>query len=386
MKRGSGSKKSPTQKRSRAAPPTLTLRDRNRATLARQMLLARDKASVTDVLTRLAGLQAQWPAPPYTGLWTRLAKFARADLAGPLARHEFVRATAMRGTLHVVTAEDYARFRPLLEPMLQRGYASIASTRGRGIDPVAVAAEARALLTDGPRTMEEIRQHLARQHPRVDARIMGYAVRMYLPLVQVPDDSCAWGFPPEPAFALADAWIGRAFAAEAADACELVRRHLAAFGPAAARDVQTWSGVRGLGEALETLRPELRVFIDEAGRELFDLPDAPRPGGDTEAPVRFLPEFDNLLLAHHDRTRFVPAAFRAGVFKAGLQVAATFLVDGFVRGAWKLERKKSAATLVLTPFATLTKSDRAALEDEGAKLARFLAPDASARAIRWENP
>ena len=385
MKRASGSKRTLVKPRSRTAPPTLTLRDRNRATLARQMLLAREKASVTDVLTRLAGLQAQWPAPPYTGLWTRLAKFARADLAVPLARHELVRATAMRGTLHVMTADDYAGFRPLLEPMLQRGYASIASTRGRGIDPVALAAEARVLLADGPRTMEEIRQHLARQHPKLDARIMGYAVRMYLPLVQVPDDSCTWGFPQEPAFALAETWLGRTSFTTGLDAPALVRRYLAAFGPAAARDVQTWAGVRGLGEALETLRPELRVFTDEDGRELFDRPDAPRPGGDATAPVRFLPEFDNLLLAHHDRTRFVPTAFRAGVFKAGLQVAATFLVDGFVRGAWKLERKKNAATLVLMPFATLTKADRAALEEEGAKLARFLAPDASAPTIRWEK-
>jgi hypothetical protein len=292
----------------------------------------------------------------------------------------------MRGTLHLMTADDYAGFRRVLEPMLVRGFASIAGTRARGIDPIAVAAEARAFLAEGPRTMEEIRQHLARKHPKADARTMGYATRMYLPLVQVPDDACAWGFPQEPAFAPADTWLGRTSFTAGIDAREFIRRYLAAFGPAGARDASTWSGLQGLGDTFEAMRAELSVFTDESGREIFDLPDAPRPGADVTAPPRFLPEFDNLLLAHHDRARFVPDAFRPGVFKAGLQVASTFLVDGFVRGAWKIERKKTAATLALTPFATLTKAERAGLTDEGERLTQFVAPGTSSTEIRWVRP
>jgi len=370
----------------RASARVLTLRELNRATLARQGLLARERCDAKAIVSRLAGLQAQWPAPPYTGLWTRLESFTRPDLGQLIERRELVRATTMRGTLHVVTAADYAQFRPVFEPMLAKGYASIARDRGRAIDPAAVATEARAFLADGSRTMEAIRQHLAKKHPQADARIMGYAVRMYLPLVQVPEPAHPWGFPQEPSFALAEVWLGRALPARG-DARELVRRYLAAFGPATARDAQTWSGVGSLVEAMETLRPELTVFADERGRELFDLPDAPRPGADAATPVRFLPEYDNLLLAHHDRTRFVPETFRKGVYLPGLRVAGTFLVDGFVRGAWKIERKtKTKAALVLTPFGSMAKIDRTALLDEGERLAAFIAPDATTRDVRWEKP
>ncbi len=372
-------------RRGTSAARRMSLRDLNRATLARQCLLARGSKSVIGLVSELAGLQAQWPAPPYIGLWTRLGSFTRRDLAGLIEQRTMVRATTMRGTLHVVTADDYMAFRSLFEPMLAHGYLSIARDRGKGIDVERVTAEARALLEAGPGTMESIRQQLAKKHPQADARMMGYAVRMHLPLVQVPEPACEWGFPQEPSFALAESWLGRP-RAKPADACELIRRYLAAFGPATARDVQTWSGVGGLNEAMEALRSELSVFQDERGHELFDLSDAPRPGGDTAVPHRFLPEFDNLLLAHADRTRFVPDAYRAGVFKAGLRVASTFLIDGLVRGAWKIERKKATATLVLTPFASLTGTDRAALVAEGEQLAAFVAPAASKYDVRWDKP
>jgi len=210
---------------------------------------------------------------------------------------------------------------------------------------------------------------------------MAYAIRMHLPLVQVPTDD-AWGFPAASDFALADDWLGKKIPTEEAPAHMLVRRYLAAFGPATPKDAQVWSGLQSLRAAFEELRPELVTFRDERKRELFDLPDAPRPDEDTPAPVRFLPEFDNLVLAHDDRTRVIADEHRPKVTLKNLQVRATFLVDGFVAGAWKVERKKKTATLVLEPFGKLTKKTLTELEREGEALLRFVEEDAEARDVR----
>ena len=145
-------------------------------------------------------------------------------------------------------------------------------------------------------------------------------------------------------------------------------RYLAAFGPASATDMQTWSGLAKLKDAVETLRPELVVYRDEQNREIFDLPDMPLPDADTPAPVRFLPEFDNLLLSHTKRTRVMADAYRSKVYLPGLRVAATILVDGFVAGTWTIEQKKGGATLTIVPFETLTLENRGGLSEEGERL------------------
>ncbi len=360
---------------SAAAASVLSLRDLNRATLARQLLLARADLEVKEALERVVGLQAQLPGPPHIGLWTRLRDFKREALAQSYAAHTVVRAPLWRGTLHLVSAADYAQFRAVVAPMLHRTFASMDANRLKGIDPHALAAEARPFLENEPRTQDEVRDFLGARHPKLDVRMVGHAVRFHLPLVQVPEPGAgSWDFPAMPRFALAERWLGRALGT-AHDPHQLIRRYLAAFGPASARDFQTWSGFAAR-EAFEELRPKLRVFADETGRELFDLPDAPLPGGETPAPVRFLPEYDNLLLAHTDRSRVIAEAFRPKVFLPGLRVAATVLLDGFVRGTWKVARAKLLATLTISPLAPLTRKDRDAILAEAEPLVRFLEPEA----------
>ena len=353
----------------------LTTRQLNRATLARQMLLSREAMTATAAVERLAGMQAQVARPPFVGLWTRLDGFRRQDLAEPLRRREIVRVTAMRGTLHLMSAADYLAFRGALQPMLSKGMQSILRERLQNLDMDALRAEARALFGGKPATFDALRDHFKSKNPAADERAMAYAIRMHLPLVQVPTQD-AWAFPAAADFALADDWLGKTILLEEAPAHTLVRRYLAAFGPATPRDAQVWSGLQSLRAAFEELRPELVTFRDERKRELFDLPEAPRPGEDTPAPVRFLPEFDNLVLAHDDRTRVIADEHRPKVVLKNLQVRATFLVDGFVAGAWKVERKKKAATLILEPFGKLAKKITAELEREGEALIRFLEPDA----------
>ena len=371
-------------KKARPASPSasLTLRDLNRALLARQLLSARATLPIDAALERVAGLQAQVPRPPNIGLWTRLDGFARGQLTDQLESRAVVRAPLFRGTLHLVSAADYLRFRAVVEPMLHRSFASMDATRLKGIDPLALAGETRPFLREAPRTQDEVRDFLGARHPKLDIRMVGHAVRLHLPLVQVPERGAgAWDFPSMPRFALAETWLGKPLA-RSNEPTELIRRYLAAFGPATARDFQTWSGVAAR-DAFEQLRPELRALTDDNGRELFDLPEAPRPDGETPVPPRFLPEYDNTLLAHADRSRIVADAFRAKVFLPGLRVAATFLVDGFVRGTWKLERAKKTVTLAMTPFTPLAKRERDPVAAEAELLARFLEPDAATFAVQF---
>ncbi|HEX7180750.1 MAG TPA: winged helix DNA-binding domain-containing protein [Thermoanaerobaculia bacterium] len=367
-----------------AAPPTLTTRQLNRALLARQMLLAREKATALAAVERLVGLQAQLARPPFAGLWTRLEGFRRNDLLGPLRRREIVRVTAMRGTLHLMTAADYVELRGALQPALTRGMQAILRDRAKDLDLKGLEAEARAFFGSSPGTFDAFRTHLKARYPEGDERAMAYAIRNHLPLVQVPTDA-AWGFPAAADFAMAEGWLGTKVSTEPAPAHELVQRYLAAFGPATPGDAQAWSALQGLREVFEDLRPTLVTFRDARKRELFDLPDAPRPPEDLPAPVRFLPEFDNLVLSHDDRTRVIADEHRPRVTLKNLQVRATFLVDGFVAGTWKVERKRKSAILVLEPFGRIARKTLAELEREGDALLLFLEEDAQAREVRLES-
>jgi hypothetical protein len=369
-----------------AAPQVLTRRQLNRATLARQLLLAREPLppiTAVAAVERLAGLQAQVARPPFLGLWTRLAGFRRDDLREALERREVVRVTAMRGTLHLLSAGDYVALRGALQPGLTRGMQSILRDRTKALDLAVLLAEGRDFFGK-PATFDALRDHLVARHPGGDERAMAYAIRLHLPLVQVPTGD-RWSFPAAADFALADAWLGREVPAEPAPAHQLVRRYLAAFGPATPTDAQVWSGLQGLREVFEELRPGLVTFRDERKRELFDLPEAPRPPEETPTPVRFLPEFDNLVLAHDDRSRLMADEHRSRIVSKNLQVFATFLVDGTVAGTWKIERKKKAATLHLEPFAPLAKGTLAALEQEGDAMLRFAEEDAAVYEVRWKG-
>lgn len=358
------------------APDTLTTRQLNRATLARQLLLEREEISVLDAVERLCGLQAQEPGPPFLALWSRVAEFRDAELRQALHERAVVRATMMRGTLHLAGAADYAAFRAPLQPVLSRAMTGALRERAEGLEPEAVLAVARTLLEERARTFDELRTLLQEAFPKVDHRALGYAVRMLLPLVMVPTDD-RWAFPRVADFTLAERWLERSLSAEEAPE-ELVLRYLAAFGPASAADVQTWSGLQGIKAVLDDLRPRLTVFADERGRELFDLPEAPRPAADTPAPPRLLPEFDTLLLAHADRARVIAEEHRPAVVTKNLRVRATFLIDGFVGGTWEIKRTRRGATLTIAPFASLSKREAAALRVEAESLLGFTDPGASA--------
>jgi hypothetical protein len=300
-------------------------------------------------------------------MWTRLDGFARDDLHAALRARTLVRATMMRATLHLVTAADFAAFRPLLHPLLAG-----AARRFPEIDFDAVAAVAERLLAEGPHTFNELRPRLENEFPGAYDRALGYAVRMLVPLIMVPTED-QWSFPRESAFALP----GIEPAAEP-DLGTFVERYLAAFGPATAADMQTWSGLTGLKSVMNGMRDRLEVLVDEHGKELFDLPEAPRPEGDMPAPVRFLPDFDNLMLGHADRTRVLPEEYRGQVVTKNLRVRATYLVDGFVAGTWQIKRTGGKAKLLITPFTPVSPE---VLEEEGMALLAFAEPDAEARSL-----
>jgi hypothetical protein len=362
----------------------LRLRELNRATLARQMLLEHEALPAPAAIERLVGLQAQLALPPYVGLWTRLRDFRRDDLAGPIESRAVVKASLMRGTLHLFTAADYIQFRAALQPMLSAGWSSIAKRRGANFDLDKLLAAARRYIGEAPRTFAEISTWVAELMPDCDVGAMRYGVRMHLPLVQVPS-SAGWSYSNKPAFTLAEPWIGRPIAPQD-NLLELLLRYLAAFGPVSVTDAQAWLGLPNLKDRFEELRPQLQCYRDEQRRELFDLPDRPLPAGDVPAPVRFLPEFDNLLLSHSKRTRVIADVHRSKVYLPGLRVAATILVDGFVRGVWKIEKAKNAATLLIEPFEALAKPDRTVLTEEGEPLIRFVEPQARSFEIRFVEP
>lgn len=362
----------------------MTTRELNRATLARQMLLAREKTTATGAIERLVALQAQVARPPFIGLWTRVAGFRREDLLRLIDARKVVRATALRGTLHLMTARDFVRLRGPMQPALTAGMLSVLRRRAMALDIGALVAVARREFDARPATFAGLRAALMKRFPNGDERAMGFAVRTHLPLVQVPATGDEpWGYPAATDFACADTWIGEPVGVDdAPDA--LVLRYLAAFGPATAADVQTWSALSGIAAVLERLRARLVTFRDPRGRELFDLPKAPRPSADTPAPVRFLPDFDNLVLAHADRTRVIADAHRPALVTKNLLVRATVLVDGFVAGTWTVERKKAAATLSIAPFGRLARPARTELEAEGQALLRFLEPDAATFGVRFK--
>ena len=361
----------------------LSLARLNRATLARQLLLERADVPVLDAIERLCGIQAQEAKPPFVGLWSRVAGFDRADLHKLLHDRAAVRATFLRGTLHVLSARDYAAFRAVIQPVLTAGQNAALKSRSAGLDEAALLPVAIRLYEQKPRSFNELRPLLQEAFPEVNERALGFTVRNQVPLVMVPSTD-RWAFPSVADFTLARDWLTEPLA-EDDTPDELVRRYLAAFGPATAADVQTWSGLRGAKPVLDRLRPSLVTFRDEAGRELFDLPDAPRPAADVPAPPRFLPEFDNLVLAHADRSRVIADEYRGQVVTKNLRVRATVWYDGFACGIWDVERKKSSATLRVQPFRPLHAKAVKALTAEAEALLAFVEPDAAITGVRIDQ-
>jgi hypothetical protein len=357
----------------------------NRATLERQLLLRRSRMPMLETIEHLVGLQAQVPLNPYTGLWSRLAQFHPDELAELLVQRQVVRTVLMRATLHLVTADDCLLLRPLMQPVLDR---ELARHRDygpalAGIDLGPILTHARAQLAERPHSGGELRAALAERFPEHDASALGYACRNLLALVQVPPRG-VWGGTGQVTSTTAESWLGRPLA-EDASIDDVALRYVKAFGPATVADVAAWSRLTGLRDVIERLRPGLRVFRDEHGRELFDLPDGCRPDPGVPAPPRFLPEYDNALLSHADRSRFVPEAYRDRIGAAFVERAhGAVLHDGFVRGSWRLDRDPGGrATLVVNHVGTLAKRATSSLEVEGRRLLRFVAADADAHDVRF---
>ncbi|MEU7414619.1 winged helix DNA-binding domain-containing protein [Streptomyces sp. NPDC042638] len=349
-----------------AGGPLLDVRALNRATLARQFLLRRSARSARDAVGHLLGLQAQNTKPPYYALAARLDGFTPERLSALMVRREVARIVTLRSTVHTHTADDCLTLGPLVQPARDRELGNF-RTGLAGVDLDRLAAVARDLVEAEPRTPAQLREALGARWPDADPRALAVAARCTLPLVQVTPRGL-WDESGRAALTTAEHWLGRP--AEPAPRPEsVVLRYLAAFGPASVRDMQAWAGLTRLGGAFERLRPRLLTFRDASGVELFDLPDAPRPDPATEAPPRFLPEFDNLLLAHADRTRVVPAAHR-GRNRRGNQAYRTLLVDGFLAGLWTL----GPDALVVEPFETLTRAQRAEVAAEGERMLRVLHP------------
>jgi hypothetical protein len=362
------------------AATVLSRRELNRALLARQLLLERAALAAGEAVARLVGLQSQVVSPPFVGLWTRLRGFRREELTGPIERGAVVRATMMRSTLHLVTLDDYRLFRLALQPALSRAYQGFNGPHIVGLDLTRLVEAARARMTAGPIGNADLRGLLAGLEPAREPTALMYGVRSHLPMVQVPTGG-QWGHGGAGAYALAEQ--GLVPREEALP--ELVRRYLAAFGPASVGDLQSWAGMANLRASVEALRPELRSFRDEKGVELFDVADAPLPPADAPAPVRFMPEYDNLLIGHADRSRVLPDAHRKLVLLSAGRVRATVLVDGFVAGAWRTEVSRRSARLVVEPFEPFGEAARAGIEAEGDRLLAFLEPNATTREIRLSS-
>lgn len=337
----------------------LTLRELNRATLARQLLLQRKRLPAAKVIEHLVGMQAQWPAAPYVGIWTRTASFRRQALEQELARGAVVKATVMRQTLHLVTRRDYA----LLRAALSETNFPWESTAAQALEP-----SVRAFASAGPVTSAQALAYLEREHglTGIDARRAWRFARVRAHVLH-HHETALWRGRPEGRFvAIEEPETHAPLEARA----EIVRRYLAAFGPASRRDIVAWSmmHVPEIQRALDELEP-LRRFRDEQGRELLDVPRAPLPDPETPAPVRFLPKWDNVLLAFADRTRVLPERYRKTVIRTNGDVAQTFLVDGLVAGMWRVERGR----VVVEPFEPLSRPRRREVEDEASRLEAFLA-------------
>ena len=348
---------------------SISQRALNRATLARQMLLERTDASALDVVERLVGMQAQAPFPPYFGLWSRISGFRPDDLARLIEARAVVRIVTMRSTVHLMSAADALTMRALLQPALERMFRT--STFGKelaGVNAEGLVEAGRALVDEAPRTGGQLAASLSDRWPTLSAITIQNTLRTYLALVQVPPRGI-WGRSGHPTFTTVESWLGQPMSSTAT-LDDLVLRYLAGFGPASVADIQAWSGLTRLGEVVERLAPGLVKFTRDTGPVLYDLPDAPRPDEGTPAPVRLIAEFDNLTLAHADRTRVLSDEHRKRAFTNNGIIPGTILVDGVVAGVWKLKQ----ARVDLVAYRSFSAAERDAAVAEAGALLAFATP------------
>ena len=347
----------------------LSPRELNRALLARQLLLERRPLPLVRAVERLCALQAQYSPSPYVALWTRLHDFRKDALTRALERRQVVRTTLMRITLHLVSARDYPYFAAIWMPATQEMTPRVNGERLAELSRCVYA------IARQPVTHAEIEA--------VAAEDMGgrWRTRCLAPLIQLPPAG-TWRFHGRPQLQVMEEYLGAELPARDDGAVHLVRSYLAAFGPASRADLMRFAGMRAGDVAPGLERLPLRIFRDEEGRVLYDVPRAPLPDAGTAAPVRFLPKWDHALLAYDDRTRILPKELQPTVIRKNGDVLPTFLVDGVVAGMWTVERARDRATLVLEPFAPVPRATRRELEAEGERLVRWIEDDATSFAVR----
>ncbi len=356
----------------------LDRRTLNRTLLDRQHLLERVAMPAESMIEHLVAIQAQNPGDPYVTLWNRIDGFDPASLSDLLEARRVVRVPLLRTTIHLVTSVDCLALRPVFQPVLERGFAT-GSPFGRRLadaDIDAVVDRGRELLDDGSLTIAELRRELADRWPDLDSRALAYAVRYLEPIVQVPPRGL-WRRSGQPRWTTVRRWLGRAVADEA-DPTAAILRYLAAFGPATVADIQAWCWLTRLRDPVERLRPRLRTYRDESGRELFDVPDGRIVEPDRPAPVRFLAQYDNVTLSHDDRDRVVSGDHRRRLRDRPNPWFGTVLVDGFVRAVWRVEPGRGGA-LRVEPLEPLTPDETADVQAEARALAAFLDPELAER-------
>ena len=341
------------------------------------------------MLARLVGMPAANPNAPYLGLWSRVQGFEAEQLVHCLQQRRAVRAPLFRSTSHTVLAEDWLAFRPVLQPVLERAL-WVASRYGRQLDELDVdrlLARAHDLLAAGTKSTQELGAELAEHWPEHHPDALARATTLLLPVLQVPHDGRGGA---DERFAIADDWLGRsphaASPAEDSRLDEMIVRYLGAFGPATLQDIQAWSGLTDLGDEMRGLGGAVRLDRGEDGAELYDVDGAPRPSEETPVPVRFLPEHDNVLGAHHDRARVVAEADVGTLHRRGGGACRTVLIGGYVRATWAITRERGAAVLVVEPFGPLRRGDQRDLEDEGIRLLAFAALGAEDYDVRVIEP
>jgi Winged helix DNA-binding domain len=354
----------------------LDRRTLNRTLLARQLLLERVDAEPLDVVEQLVGMQSQEPLDPYVGLWTRLRSFDPEALGRALLERRALRMPLLRSTLHLVTSDDALRVRPLLQEMVERAFASSSFARDlAGLDVAPVLACGTEAVERRPRTLAELREVLAEEWPDRDPNALAYAVRYLVPLVQVTPRG-VWGQKQAPTVTTLAAWLGREPQGDST-LDELVLRYLRAFGPASAADIRAWSWLSDVRSIVDGLRPRLHVYRDEGGGTLYDADDGVFADSATPAPVRFLPQYDNVFLSHADRGRIMGAV----TWNRSFTHRGSFLADGFLAGAWKLTATGSETSLAVDIRTRLRSTLRRQVREEAEALLAFLAPEARSRRL-----
>jgi hypothetical protein len=354
----------------RSSLPVLSRRELNRALLARQMLIQRERITALEAIEQFIGLQAQAPNPPYWALWTRLKSFKQEHLGELIRNKQAVRIALMRSTIHLVSARDALQLRPWVQPVLDRSLNGSYGKRLAGIDIQVLSEAGREILeSEGPLTLNDLGKRLAEQWPAYDHDALGAAIRNSVPLVQVPPRGL-WGVSGQALHTTLEDWLGQPLSASPTSE-SLLLRYLQAYGPATMKDFQTWSGITKLRDIFERLRPQLVMFQNQQGEELFDLPHAPRPEAEIEAAPRFLGEFDHVLLSHDNRTRIMDENDRRRIITNNGIVKATILVDGFVAGGWTIVQQGNTAVLNIESFRALTLEQADQLVTEGERLLRY---------------